>query len=171
MSGEHLPYLLILLEEFLLQLKIPENTYVFVIETRGKRWLAVQKDSLIRHFMQSEEHIIFFRYVTMGNNYPFHVFNGSKENVRVQRNKKVGEKVLIFLAGIKAKKQSRIFSILDYPPFPAITYKIPTYGYKHFLKVYSQDACFEVDENLCNKCKKCEFACPTDNIAINSKVE
>ena len=161
----------IIVEEFLLQLRIPENTYVFIIATRGEPMAGGAKKQLDAVFRASGRTYNFFRYVTMGNNYPFHVFNCSKEKVRVQRNKKMGEKVLTFLADIKAKKQSRIFSILDYPPFPAITYKLPTYGYKHFLQVYKKDTCFEVDENLCNKCKKCEYACPTDNIEVNSKPE
>ena len=161
----------IIVEEFLRQLKTPENTYVFVIVTRGQPMAGGAKRQLDTVFNASGRTYHFFRYVTMGNNYPFHAFNGSNENVKVQRNKKVDEKVLTFLADIKAKRQSRIFSILDYPPFPAITYKIPTYGYKHFLQVYNQDTCFEVDESLCNRCKKCERACPTDNIEMGSKVE
>jgi len=161
----------IIVEEFLLQLEIPENAYVFVIATRGQPMAGGAKKQIDAAFNLKGRTYQFFRYVTMGNNYPFHAFNGSKEEVRVQRNEKAGEKVLTFLADIKAKKQSRIFSILDCPPFPTITYKIPTYGYKHFLKVYNQDSCFEVDESLCSRCKKCERACPTDNIEVNSKVE
>jgi len=161
----------IIVEEFLRQLKIHENAYAFVIVTRGEPMAGGVKRQLDTAFHTSRRTYKFFRYVTMGNNYPFHVFNGSNEKVKVQRNKKVGEEVLSFLADIKAKKQSRTFSILDYPPFPTITYKIPTYGYKHFLKVYNKDICFGVDENLCNKCKKCEYVCPTDNIEVNSKVE
>ena len=161
----------IIAEEFFRQLKTPENAYVFVIVTRGQPMAGGAKRQLDTAFHAIGRTYDFFRYVTMGNNYPLHVFNGSNEKVKVHRNKKVGEKVLTFLADIKAKRQSRIFSILDYPPFPTITYKIPTYGYKHFLQVYSQDTCFEVSESLCNKCKKCEFACPTDNIEVNSKAE
>ena len=161
----------IIVDEFLLQLNIPENAYVFVIVTRGEPMAGGAKRQLDAAFRASGMTYQFFRYVTMGNNYPFHVFNGSKEKVKEQRNKKVGEKVLTFLADIKMKKQSRIFSILDYPPFPTITYKIPTYGYKHFLQMYNKDTCFEVDRNLCNKCKKCEYACPTDNTEVNSNVE
>lgn len=161
----------IIVEEFLLQLKIPENAYVFVIVTRGEPMAGGAKRQLDTAFNASGRTYQFFRYVTMGNNYPFHVFNGSKEKVKEQRNKKAGGKVLTFLADIKTKKQSRIFSILDYPPFPSITYNFPTYGYKHFLQVYNKDTCFEVDEALCNKCKKCKHSCPTDNVEINSKVE
>ena len=161
----------IIVDEFLQQLKISENAYVFVIVTRGEPMAGGAKRQLDTAFHASGRTYHFFRYVTMGNNYPFHIFNGSSEKVKVQRNKKSGRKVSTFLAYIKAKKPSRIFSILDYPPFPTITYKIPTYGYKHFLQVYNQDTCFEVNESLCNRCKKCERACPTDNIEAGSKVE
>jgi len=161
----------IIVEEFLQNLKIPESTYVFVIVTRGEPMAGGAKRQLDAVFNASGRTYQFFRYVTMGNNYPFHFFNGSKEKVKQQRNQKVGEKLLTFLADIKARKQSRIFSILDYPPFPALTFKMPTYGYRHFLQVYNQDTCFKVDENLCNKCTRCERACPTGNIEINSNVE
>jgi len=161
----------VIVEEFLLQLKIPENAYVFVMVTRGQPMAGGAKRQLDTAFHASGRTYNFLRYVTMGNNYSFHAFNGSNENVKVRRNKKADEKILTFLADIKAKRQSRIFSILDYPPFPTITYKIPTYGYRHFLQVYNQDTCFKVDESLCNRCKKCERACPTDNIEVGSKVE
>lgn len=113
----------------------------------------------------------FLRYITMGNNYPFHILNGSTETVRDQRNQKADETIAPILSDIKAKKQSKIFSIVDYPPFPAITLRLPIFGYRYFLqKVYNRDSCFVVDETLCNACKKCQRACPVDNVEVNSKV-
>jgi len=161
----------IIVEKFLLQTNIPENAYVFVIVTRGEPMAGGAKRQLDTAFNARGRTYRFFRYVTMGNNYPFYIFNGSTEKVKGQRNKKAEKKVRDFLADIKAKKQSRIFSILDYPPFPTITYNFPTYGYKHFLQVYNQDTCFEVDETLCNKCLKCKYSCPIDNVEITSKVK
>jgi len=161
----------IIVKDFLAKLEIPNNTYVFIIVTRGEPMVGGAKRQIDRVFNTSGRTYNFFRYVTMGNNYPFHIFNGSTEKLKEQRNKKARKKVLTFLADIRKQKQSRIFSILDYPPFPTITFNIPTYGYKHFLRVYNKDTCFEVDKTLCNKCGKCEQHCPTDNIAINSKVE
>jgi len=161
----------IIVEEFLLQLKIPKSVYVFIIVTRGEPMAGGAKRQLDTIFSKNGTAYQFFRYVTMGNNYPFHFFNGSNKKIKSQRNLKSDKKVSAFLSDIKRKKQSRIFSVLDYPPFPAITFNMPTYGYKRFLQIYNQDTYFEVDKSLCNKCKKCEHACSTDNIEVRSKVE
>jgi len=160
----------VIVEEFLQRLEISENAYVFIIVTRGEPMAGGAKRQLDIAFRAKDRTYQFLRYITMGNNYPFHSFNGSKEKLKERRNQKADEKVSTILPGIKTKKQSRVFSILDYSPFPTITLKLPTYGYKHFLQIYSQDAYFKVDQIHCNKCKKCERVCPTDNIEVNSKV-
>ena len=160
----------VIIEKFLEQLKVPGNAYVFVIVTRGEPMAGGAKKQLDIAFSAKSLKYQFFRYITMGNNFPFYFFNGSAEKVKLQRNNNADEKVSSFLSDIKAKRQSKVFSILDYPPFPAITLRLPTFGYKHFLQIYNKDSCFKVDET-CTKCKKCENICPTANIVVNSKVE
>jgi len=160
----------VLVEEFLQQLDIPQFAYVFVIVTRGVTPAGGAKRQLDAVFDAKGRTYHFFRYITMGNNFPFHFFNGSKENVKEKRNQKADEKIATILSSIKMKRQSRVFSILDYPPFPAITFGMPTFGYQHFLQIYDQDSCFVVHETHCNMCKKCERVCPVDNIEIHSTI-
>jgi len=161
----------VIVENFLRQLNIPENSYVFIIVTRGVSMAGGAKRQLDTVFHAKSRTYHFFRYITMGNNYPFHALNGSTEKMRGQKNQKADEKVAALLSNIRSKKRSRTYSIVDYPPFPAITLRLPIYGYRYFLqKVYKRDSCFVVDETLCNKCKKCERACPVDNVEVHSKV-
>jgi len=160
----------VIVEKFLEQIKMPENAYVFVIVTRGEPMAGGAKKQLDVAFATKNKKYHFFRYITMGNNFPFYVFNGSVEKVKQQRNINADEKTASFLADIKTQRQSKVFSILDYPPFPAITLRLPTFGYKHFLQIYDEDSYFKVDE-ACTKCKKCESVCPTNNIVFSSKVE
>jgi len=161
----------VIIEKFLEQLELPENAYVFIIVTRGEPMAGGAKKQLDVAFKAKNMKYQFFRYITMGNNYPFHIFNGSAEKVKLRRNSNADRKVASFLPKIKAQRQSKVFSILDYPPFPSITLRLPTFGYKHFLQIYDKDSFFTVDEARCTKCKKCEHACPTNNIEISSKVE
>ena len=160
----------VIIEKFLEQLEVPGNAYVFVIVTRGEPMAGGAKKQLDVAFAAKNMTYHFFRYITMGNNFPFYFFNGSVEKVKLRRNNSADKKVASFLTYIKAQRQSKVFSILDYPPFPAITLRLPTFGYKHFLQIYDDDSCFTVDEK-CTKCKKCESICPTTNIVVNSKVE
>ena len=160
----------VIVEKFLRQLEIPPNAYVFIIVTRGVSMAGGARRQLDTVFSAKGRTYQYFRYITMGNNFPFHFFNGSTEELRELRNQKADEKAAAIVSNIKAKKQSRVFAIPDYPPFPVITSNLPIFGYKHFLQIYNRDVCFKVDEAHCNGCKKCERACPTDNIEVSSKV-
>jgi len=161
----------VIVEQFLQQLNISPNTYVFIIVTRGVSIAGGAKRQLDMIFHAKGRRYQFFRYITMGNNYPFYSLNGSTKQLKARRNKQAEEKTSAMLPNIKAKKQSRIFAIPDCPPLPAVTYKLPTFGYRHFLQIYKRDTCFVLDETLCNTCKKCEHACPTGNIEAHSSVE
>jgi NAD-dependent dihydropyrimidine dehydrogenase PreA subunit/flavodoxin len=160
----------VIVEDFIKQLEIPQNAYVFIVVTRGQPLAGGAKRQIDKLFREKGRTYHFFRYITMGNNYPFYFFNGSKDRLKESRNHKADITALAVATAVNAKKQSKVFSILDYPPFPTIMFKLPTFGYKHFLQIYNQDSCFIIDENQCNKCKKCVRVCPTNNIEFHSKV-
>ncbi|MCL2574648.1 MAG: EFR1 family ferrodoxin [Defluviitaleaceae bacterium] len=160
----------IIAEEFLRDLEISEDTYVFVIVTRGEPMAGGTKRQLDEVFAVKGRGYQFFQYITMGNNFPLYGFDCSKEGLKEKRDDKADKKVLKFISDIKMKRRSRVFSILDYRSFPTITYSMPRYGYKHFLEIYSNDDCFKIDEDLCVMCGKCEYACSTGNMMVGSKV-
>jgi Pyruvate/2-oxoacid:ferredoxin oxidoreductase delta subunit len=160
----------VVVETFLRQIDIPKSCYVFIIATRGIPLAGGAKRQLDEVFSAKGNAYHFFRYITMGNNYPFYSFNCSKENIKNIRNQKASNKLDKLISNIDRQKHSKVFSVLDYQPFTALTFCLPRYGYKHFLRIYSNDSCFVVDESNCNKCKKCERFCPTNNITINTEV-
>lgn len=158
----------VIVDEFLRNLQIPNDCYVFILVTRGEPLAGGVKRQLDQIFDKKNQEYHFLRYLTMGNNYPLHGFNSSTETVRRVRNKNTDKKLAGMITHIQAGKRSKRFSVLDYPPFPQITFSLPTYGYRHFLKVYHCDSCFHVDHKRCNHCKKCQAACPVGNIEIGS---
>jgi len=160
----------VIVEAFLRGVEIPEDAYVFFIVTRGVSMAGGVRRQLDAVFRGKDRPYHYLRYITMGNNFPFYMFNGSAEGQKAQRNQRADEKIAAILADIKAKKQSRIFSVLDYFPFPAVTLKLPTFGYQHFLQIYDQDSCFVVEEDRCNRCGKCQRVCPVDNVEVHLKV-
>lgn len=160
----------VIVEDFIKGLEISPNTYVFVIVTRGEPLAGGAKRQVEKLMKKKGRRYHFFRYITMGNNYPFHFFNGSKDKLRGLRNQKADTAAMTIATAINMRQELRKFSFLDYPPFPTITFRIPVFGYKHFQKIYNQDSRFVIDKNHCNKCKKCVHHCPMNNIEIHSDV-
>ena len=161
----------VIVEEFFTQLEIPSDTYVFIIVTRGHTFAGGAKRQLDKVFSEKDRTYNFFRYITMGDNFPFYMFNPSDKKVSTARNQRAVKRVASIASTIRMRKDSKVFSILDYSPFPAITLRLPRFGYKHFLQIREQDVCFEVDEAICNGCKKCVRACPVGNVRHDTKIE
>lgn len=156
----------IIVAEFVKNLEIPDHCYVFVIVTRGELFAGGAKKQLDQLFRNKGRQYDLFRYITMGNNYPFHFFNCSTDRIRHIRNQKSKRKADRLINAIHTRQKSRIFSILDFLPFSWITQKMPTFGYLHFEQIYQNDTCFTVCSSKCVKCKKCENICPTGNISV-----
>jgi NAD-dependent dihydropyrimidine dehydrogenase PreA subunit len=91
--------------------------------------------------------------------------------VKEKRNKKAIAKIESIIRAIDKRKKTKIFSPVDYPPFPFVTFNMPRYGYRHFLKIYNDDTHFVVDTARCNQCKKCEQFCPVYNIYFTTEVK
>lgn len=158
----------VIVEDFLRNLHIPVECHVFILVTRGEPLAGGVKRQLDQLFYEKKRDYHFLRYITMGNNYPFYGFNSSTETTKRVRNQKSDEKLAAIILDIQGRKRSKRFSILDYPPFPQVTLNIPIYGYRHFLDVHHCDSNFVVDHKRCNKCKKCQTACPVGNIGVNT---
>lgn len=160
----------VIVEEFIKNLIIPNDCYVFVIVTRGEPFAGGVKKQLDNLFHNKGRIYHLFRYILMGNNYPFHIFNCSKDNAKNKRNQKAKIKTNQLINDIQMQQKSRVFSILDYTPFSWITRNISTFGYRHFRRIYQNDNCFTVHSDKCIKCKKCERVCPVSNISVDNHV-
>jgi len=162
----------IIVRDFLQNLNVTKSSYVFIIVTRGIPFAGGAKKQLRTIFKKKNIQYNYFQYLTLGNNFIFYGFDASSEEERMNRNRKNDNKIRTIIKAIKAEKNSQKYSILDYPPFPFITFHIPTYGYKAFQKsIYNNDSPFEVDQKRCTKCKKCEQHCPVDNISVSAQVK
>lgn len=157
----------VIVEEFLRNLEIPDDCYIFILVTRGEPLAGGVKRQLDQIFDEKHRAYHFLRYLTMGNNYPFYGFDSSTVATKRARNQMSGKKLTSMIVDIQKRKASKQFSPLDYPPFSQITLNLPTYGYRHFLAIHHRDSSFVVDHNRCNNCEKCRSVCPVGNIEVN----
>lgn len=160
----------VIVEQFIKNLEMSSNCYIFVIVTRGEHFAGGAKKQLDSIFLNKSKEYHLFRYITMGNNYPFHMFNCSTDKAKYNRNQKAKNKIVHLMNAIRTRQKCRIFSILDYSPFFWITRNIPIFGYYHFRTIYHNDTCFTVNSDKCKKCKKCEGVCPVNNISVTDRV-
>ena len=98
----------VIVEEFLQRLEIPQSAYVFIIVTRGEPMAGGAKRQLDALFHAKDRTYHYLRYITMGNNFPFHFFNGSKETLKAQRNQKVSQYQIEYLSAAVIRRQGAI---------------------------------------------------------------
>lgn len=155
-----------IVENFLNNLEFREETYLFVIATRGVPFsggLWRQLTNILG------DRISYFRYITMGDNFNIDFWNSSSNKTKELRNKKSDIKVRAAIKSIKNKIIKRKLNSIDFLWF--ITDRLPKYGYRTYVeKVYNSDNCFSVNAESCINCNKCIRSCPIGNIRFDKKV-
>lgn len=156
-----------IVENFFVKNKFRKDSFLFIIVTRG-----VPLSGGVKNQLQNivDNKISFFRYLTMGDNFVIDFWNASSDRLKKLRNRKSDIEIDKIAFSITNKVVSRKFSLVDY--FGFITRNFPRYGYKTYRnKIYNSDAFFNVNTDICIKCKKCFNSCPLKNLRLNNKIQ